>query len=67
MTAYLETGCLEESLAAVLAPVSPLVVVLLPVENRRVSVCELSPAILALEQDFILSSSGPGRCMAVVG
>ena len=47
--AHLEARGLEESLAAVLAPVCPLVVVLLSVKNRRVSVSKLSPTILALK------------------
>ena len=46
---YLETRGLEEALAAVLAPVRPLVVVLLPVEDRRVPVGELPPAVLTLK------------------
>ena len=46
---YLETRGLEEALAAVLAPVRPLVVVLLPVEDCRVPVGELPPTVLALK------------------
>ena len=45
---YLKTRSLEEALATVLTEVSPLVVVLFPVENGGVSVAELSPTVLAL-------------------
>ena len=46
---HLQTRSFEESFPTILAPVCSLVIVLLPVQDGRVSVAELSPTVLALK------------------
>ena len=47
---YLKTGSFEKSFRTLWAEVSSLIVVLFPVENCRVPVCEFSPTIFTLKQ-----------------
>ena len=45
---YLETGSFKETFATILAEMCPLIVVLFPVKNSRVSITELSATIFTL-------------------
>ena len=51
---HLQTRSFEESFPTILAPVCSLVIVLLSVQDGRVSVAELSPTVLALKLIWLI-------------